>query len=140
MSTEDAESTFNLFIDTFNFYRSFAELTPIQEDVLQAKIERQSNVHIMNVINQKYGTTYNSNYISTIYKQKALVKIAQAARLYGDIVKNLDKPNMFKTCTHCGRTLLLCEDNFMHKAKSKDGFESRCKRCSKQIRNQNKEV
>lgn len=130
----DPESTYTQFLDTFEFYHKFAELTPIQEDVLQLKLMRQSNAHIMNVINSKYGTTYNSNYISTIYKQKALTKIANAAKLYSKIVANLDKPENFKVCKSCGRTLLICEEYFMHKAKSRDGFGTKCKQCSKLAR------
>lgn len=131
----DPESTFYQFLETFEFYHQFAELTPIQEDVLQMKMRRDSNLHIMNVINEKYGTTYNSNYISTIYKQKALMKIADAAKLYSKIIDNLDKPQNFKTCNSCGRTLLICEEYFMHKAKSRDGFGTKCKKCSKLARN-----
>ena len=131
----DPESTFTQFLETFEFYHQFAELTPIQEDVLQMKMRRASNIHIMNVINERYGTTYNSNYISTIYKQKALTKIADAAKLYSKIVAALDDPSNFKTCNSCGRTLLICEEYFMHKAKSRDGFGTKCKKCSKLARN-----
>ncbi len=130
----DPEATFNLFIETFEYFRAAADLTPIQNDVLQMKMKRDSNAHIMNVINSTYGTTYNSNYISTIYKQKALTKIAEAAQHYADVIANLDKPQNFKVCTQCGRPLLICEENFMRKAKSRDGFESRCKKCSKLAR------
>lgn len=135
MEQADPESTFSQFLETFEFYHQFAELTPIQEDVLQLKMRRASNLHIMNFINKKYGTTYNSNYISTIYKQKALMRIADAAKLYSKIISALDDPSNFKTCNTCGRTLLICEEYFMHKAKSKDGFGTKCKKCSKLARN-----
>lgn len=136
--TADIESTLHLFITTLNFYIQFANLTPLQMDILRQKISKQKNQDIALFINKKYNKTYNANYISTIFRQKIIAAINKAAALHYEIMTNIFFPENFKKCKQCGRTLLLTSDNFVRKTKSKDGFVSRCKQCDKKNRQEKK--
>ena len=136
--TSEVESTLTLFLETLYFYINFAHLTPLQMDILRAKIAKQKNQDIAIFINRKYKKTYNANYISTIFRQKIIAAINSAAALHYEIIQNLFFPENFKKCRGCGRTLLLTSDNFVRKAKSKDGFVSSCKECEKKSRQEKK--
>ena len=118
-------------IDTLIFYEQQAQLTPLQKDILEAKLKKTSNICIAERINKKYNKTYNDNYISTIFHQKILPQIAAAAQNHLLIVENLFYPENFKKCRDCGKILFISTDNFMHQKKSSDGFSSRCKKCEK---------
>lgn len=130
----EIESTLSLFLTTLKFYVSFAHLSPLQLDILRAKIAKKKNQDIASYINKKYHKTYNANYISTIFRQKIITSINDAAALHYNIISNIFFPENFKKCKQCGRTLLLTSDNFVRKAKSKDGFVSHCKECDKKNR------
>lgn len=118
-------------INTLLYYEERANLSPLQKDILEYKLNKRSNICIAEEINKKYNKTYNDNYISTIFHQKILPQIADAAREHLEIVENLFYPENFKKCKDCGRVLLLTADNFMHQKKSADGFSPRCKACEK---------
>ena len=68
---------------------------------------------IADYINKKYGKNYNENYISTIYHQKILAAIADAATNHYNVIKNVFYPENFKYCIDCGRLLLMDTNNFM---------------------------
>ena len=91
-------------------------------------------MRIADIINEKYGTSYNDNYISTIFHQKILPQIAQAATDHYEIVKNLFFPENFKVCKDCGRPLLRDPEIFTRQKKANDGFAPRCKACEKKRR------
>lgn len=129
-----AESTLDFFLETLHFYEDRADLSPLQKDLLRLKEEKWKNQDIADYLNKTYSKSYNANYISTIFKQKILVQIAAAAKLHKEILDNIFFPENFKKCKDCGQTLLLTTDNFMRKAKSKDGFSIRCKKCDKALR------
>ena len=107
-------------------------------DILRQKISKQKNQDIALFINKKYHKTYNANYISTIFRQKIIAAINEAAALHYEIMINIFFPENFKKCKQCGRTLLLISNNFVRKTKSKDGFVSRCKQCDKKNRQEKK--
>ena len=125
-------------IDTLKFYEGMAKLSDSQRDLLEMKIEQKSNNEIKEFLNEKYGTTYNDNYISTIYRQKVLPSIAQAATYHRQIMENIFYPENFKRCKDCGRLLLRSPDFFMRQKKSSDGFAPRCKSCQKIKREERK--
>ena len=126
-------------VKTLRFYESMADLTDIQQEILQMKIDERSNLVIQIYINAKYGTTYNENYISTIYRQKILPAIAGAATQHRHIMENIFYPENFKVCKDCGRLLLISTDFFMKEKKNVTGFAPRCKRCQK-LKRQEKKV
>lgn len=137
--TTSANSNLDLFINTLKYYVEMADLSELHKEILDLKIQHYKNQEIADHINEKYGKTYNANYISTIFRQKICASINQAAVLHLEMIHNLFFPENFKKCRGCGRTLLLCADNFVKKAKSKDGFAARCKKCDKIERKKAKE-
>lgn len=134
----EAESTLPALMQTLLFYVEQAELTELQQEILDLKLKKVKNVDIAHTINKKWGKSYTPNYISTIFRQRIIPKINDAAKYHEKIVSNLFFEEEFKTCTGCGRTYLRDADNFTRKARSKDGFTSRCKCCEKEARQDKK--
>jgi NAD-dependent dihydropyrimidine dehydrogenase PreA subunit len=97
-------------------------------------MKKVKNEDIAYQINKKYDKTYTPNYISTIFRQRIIPKINEAAAFHEKIVSNLFFEEEFKTCPGCGQTLLRCPENFTRKSRSKDGYTSRCKKCEKAAR------
>ena len=128
------EENLDALLATLEFYERAADLTPIQREILEMKVDHKRNQDISEYINGKYKKSYTANYISTIFKQKIVAKICEAAQLHQDSVENLFFEENFKKCTCCGRSLLLDERNWVRKARSKDGFQSKCKRCEREQR------
>ena len=124
-------------INTLDFYESIADLTDLQLEILRMKEKKDKNADIAYYINKKYGKSYTANYISTIFRQKIIVKINEAAELHKDTIENCFFPENFRKCPDCGRVLLLDPRNWVRKARSKDGFQNKCKRCEKKARKKN---
>ena len=139
-AAERAENQTNLFsttrdlLRTLNFYCARAKLTKVQRLVLLLKVSGFSNRQISKIINQKIGTSYSDNYISTIYHQKIIGAICAAAETHYQEIKNIFFPENFRTCNECGRVLLLNSDNFTKRNRSANGFSTKCKECEKRIR------
>lgn len=132
------DSTLPLFMRAASMYRTLAMLDPIQQDILDLKIQKKSNQDILEYVNPKYGKTYKPNYISTLYCKKCLALIARAAKRHREVLENIFFPENFKKCRDCGTTLLIDEENFVRRHRSKDGFSPRCKRCEKARRDAQK--
>ncbi len=118
------------FLNTARAYEKLSRLEPLHEDLLKWKIEKKPNAVIQGLIKEKYGHTYQVNYISTLYC-KTLDTIAQTAAFHKEVCENLSFPENFKTCKDCGRSLLLDTRNWVKRARSRDGFSPRCKHCEK---------
>ena len=125
-------------LKTLKFYEEIADLTDIQREILKLKEEHKKNQDIAGYINKKYGKSYTANYISTIFKQKIIGKINEAAALHRDTIENCFYEENFKQCSCCGRILLLDGRNWVKKARSKDGFQNRCKICERELRKKKK--
>ena len=123
---------------TLKFYEQNARLNELQHELLQMKIHGASNTNIATTLNQKYGTSYNDNYISTIYRKKIIPTIADSARLHRLIMENIFYPENFKTCKDCGQLYLRDPEFFVKQHKAPDGYAPRCKRCSKKKREEEK--
>lgn len=121
-------------VRTLRFYENRAKLNEIQREVLKLKVNGTSNMRIADIINEKYGTSYNDNYISTIYRQKVLIAISKAALLHKRVIENIFFPENFKICKDCGRPLLRDPEIFTRQKKANDGFAPRCKACEKKRR------
>ena len=133
------ENNLEKLLDTLKFYEEIADLTDIQREILHLKEKREKNADIAGYINKKYNKSYTANYISTIFKQKIIVKINEAVKLHQDTIENCFFPENFKQCIECGRILLLDGRNWVKKTRSKDGFQNRCKRCEREMRKKKKE-
>ena len=114
--------------------RRVTQLDEVQKIILQKKISHEKNSDIAGYVNREFGKSYTANYISTIFRQKIIPKINEAASFHLETVSNYFWPENFKNCSSCGRALLLHENNWVRKARSKDGFQNRCKRCEKKLR------
>lgn len=128
------ESNLKELLDTLNFYEEEADLTDAQREILRLKEQHKKNSDIADYINKKYEKGYTANYISTIFRQKIIGKINEAAELHRETIENCFFPENFKKCTECGRILLLDGRNWVKKARSKDGFQNKCKRCEREKR------
>lgn len=137
---KDSETTQSLdqLIQTLEYYIARADLDEVQRAILDLKINKTKNADIALEINTKYGKSYTDNYISTIFRQKIIPKINRAAEFHAKVVENLTFAENFKRCSGCGRILLIDAENFVRKAKSKDGFASKCKVCDKADRQRRK--
>lgn len=131
---EKLNSGLSNLLDTLKFYIERAELCELQQEILDLKMKKVKNEDIAYQINKRYGKTYTPNYISTIFRQRIIPKINEAAAFHKKIVSNLFFEEEFKTCPGCGQTLLRCPENFTRKSRSKDGYTSRCKKCEKAAR------
>ena len=131
-------STTNSLIKTLWFYIEEAELTDVQREILNLKIKKEKNQDIAFYINKKYGKTYTVNYISTIFRQKIIPAINNAASYHKQIIRSLPFDEEFKVCTKCGRRLLRDPINFVRKSRAKDGLSNHCKACDKREREEKK--
>ena len=130
----DITSNLSSLLRTLHFYVEHADLTDIQKEILDMKLHKKKNTDIAWDINHKYGKTYTPNYISTIFRQRIIPKINEAATMHKEIIANIFFPENFKQCTACGEVKLRCPENFTRKSRANDGFSSRCKVCEKKAR------
>lgn len=131
---QEADLTTAELLDTLLYYEECANLTDCQKEILTLKKQQIKNKDIQTYINSKYGTTYNENYISTIFRQKIIKQINEAAAFHHKIISNIFFVEEFKQCTNCGKYYLICSENFVKKSRAKDGFTNRCKACDKMYR------
>ena len=125
-------------LKTLEYYMEQADLSEVQREILDMKIRKEKNIDIADKINKKWGKSYTANYISTIFRQRIIPKINEAAAYHVKLASNLFFEEEFKACTCCKKIFLRDADNFTRKARSKDGFTSRCKKCEKASRNKTK--
>lgn len=131
---EQIESLAPELLETLEYYIEMADLSDIQKEILELKIQKKTNQEIVSYINQKYNRSYTVNYISTIFTQQIVKKITAAAVLHEVVMENIFFPENFKKCSRCGAMLLKDAEFFMRKSRSSDGFSSRCKNCDREIR------
>ena len=137
---DNDEDGIQKFLKTLKYYIDFADLTDLQREILDYKLKKKKNDDIVYEINKKWKKSYTANYISTIFTQRIIPKIAEAVTYHQKIISNLCYEEEFKTCSCCGRVLLRDSINFTKKTRSKDGFTSRCKKCEKSARDNKKEI
>ena len=128
------DSNLRQLIDTLKYYVELADLTDVQKEVLDLKIQKVKNQEIADYVNKKYNKSYTANYISTIFRQKIIPKINEGVNFHALILENICFEENFKKCSSCGRILLIDAENFVRKARAKDGFSSQCKICDKRSR------
>ena len=129
------EGNAGFLVKTLQYYEDRAHLSDMQKEILEYKLQKKSNMQIATAINMKYNKSYNDNYISTIFHQKIIPSVAEAAVLHQKTMENIFFPENFKRCKDCGRTFLMTPDFFVRQKKSSDGFSPRCKTCEKIKRN-----
>jgi hypothetical protein len=130
----DLSSNLSSLLRTLQFYIDHADLTDIQREILSMKLNKKKNTDIAWDINHKYGKSYTPNYISTIFRQRIIPRINEAAALHKEIISNIFFPENFKRCSCCGELKLRCPENFTRKSRANDGYAPRCKVCEKKAR------
>lgn len=123
--------TTGFLLRTFDFYMKEAKIDEMHREILDFKINKKKNSEIAAAVNKKYGKSYTDNYISTIFTQKVIKGITDAARQHEEFIANLPFIENFKICNCCKKILLKSPDNFVRKANASDGFTNRCKRCDR---------
>lgn len=121
-------------VNTLDFYCKAAKLSEVKQLIWDLKCAQASNDWIRQECSKKFGSTYNSNYISTIFKQSICTDIAGAARLHADQFLSRDDSSAWKVCSMCGERKLRDTRQFARKAKSSDGFSGKCKECDRIVR------
>ena len=124
-------SNLGALLDTLRFYMEQADLSESQREILELKLAKKKNEDIAREVNKKYDKSYTVNYISTIFRQRIIPKINDAATYHEKVISNIFFEEEFKQCPDCGVTYLIDADNFVRRGRSKDGFATRCKRCDK---------
>ena len=132
----ESDGTSAAIVDTLKFYAARANLSDCRQHIWDLKCRQFNNASIRKEVNSMFGTSYNENYISTLFKQNICTDIAAAAQLHYDYFLNRDDQQAWKVCTGCGKKKLRDPREFMRKAKSSDGLASRCKECEKLARQQ----
>ena len=140
LEDSDINDNTNFLIRTLKYYLDFAELTEVQKEILDLKVKKIKNQEIADAVNKKFGKSYTANYISTIFRQKIIPQINNAAAFHKKILSNLFFEEEFKKCTCCGTWLLRDPEIFVRKTRSRDGLANRCKKCDKADRQKKKEV
>jgi hypothetical protein len=135
---QDVDGLGTAIIDTLEFYVKAARLADTRQMIWELKCSQWNNAAIRDKVNEEYGTSYNENYISTLFKQNVCIDIAEAARLHADYFLNRANETAWKICTHCGQSKLRDSREFMRKSKSSDGLAARCKRCESKVRAERK--
>ena len=132
------ESNLKKLLDTLKYYIALTDLSEVQSEILDLKINKVKNQDIALYINKKYSKSYTANYISTIFRQKIIPQINDTARFHALIIENMCFEENFKKCNSCGQWLLIDAENFVRKSRSKDGFSTRCKKCDRADRQRKK--
>lgn len=133
------DSMLNNLLWTLDFYVRKANLSKVQNRIVELKKTRYSNQEISEILHKEFGTTYQENYISTIWN-KIVRQIVEAVELNFDEYLCKDYDKAWKKCSKCGRELLRDSRNFVKKSRALDGLTNQCKRCDKIIRLKKKEL
>lgn len=135
---DDFLKTGSKLLDALWFYVRQADLPLIQRKILDLKIKKVKNQDIATIVNQEFGKSYTTNYISTIFRQKIIPTINEAAIYHEKIIGSIFFEEDFKVCSKCGRLLLRDSINFVRRTRAKDGLSNHCKKCDKEEREKKK--
>lgn len=103
---------------------------PLYYDLLIYKIDGRSNAEIQQLLEDKHGTKYSIEYISSLWRNKIPKLIAEKARQeYITWYYTTQEYGKWKRCSCC-KSIKLADNRFFSKnGTSKDGFYSLCKDC-----------
>ena len=133
-SAAESDGTCAAIRDTLRFYVARTNLSECRQLIWDLKSRQFNNAAIRKEVNERFGTSYNENYISTLFKQNICTDIAAAAKLHYDYFLNRADAQAWKTCNCCGQIKLRDPREFMRKSKSSDGLAAKCKECEKLAR------
>ena len=125
-------------LETLDFFINKTYLEESRLEILSLKKDKVSNSEIRQALEQKFGLSYNENYISTIYTKEICKKIADTVTLHKDHWVRRTQPEAWKQCGCCGEWKLKDSREFVRKKSSLDGYTNRCKVCDREKRQEKK--
>lgn len=111
---------------------------PLLLFIVEAKWSNLPNNEIVKEIDKEFGKTCTPEFISNVFCNKIPKLISN--KYYEHFLDwwYLEKEKgTYKTCTHCGRTLIAHPQFFNRNSTSRDGFYSQCKQCRSERRKKN---
>lgn len=128
---DDLEGDMQFFMSAFDKYCEMAfKDEPILEQIVIDKIDGLQNNEIQEHLDKKFGMSYSTEYISSLYRNKIPKLIAAAAE--DDYIQewflNHEK-GTYKKCSRCGEVKIAHPKYFSKNSTSNDGFYSICKEC-----------
>lgn len=113
----------------FERYLEMANLTDLRKFILDCKIKKMSYQEISELMEARFGFTYNENHLSEIVAREIPEKIAATATKHRLILET--PKEQLKKCYRCGRWLPRNKLFFARNMTRKDGFSSNCKECER---------
>lgn len=103
---------------------------PVYDKIVEWKIDGEQNATIQQRLQETFGLTYSSEYISSLWRKKIPTLIASAAEdQYLDWYFLNIARGKYKRCNRCGKTKLAISKYFSKNSGSVDGWYSICKEC-----------
>lgn len=109
------------------------DLSPIRKYILIRKIDHAPNDVLNKELFEKFGVSYATNYLSTIWTKEICKAIAETAKLDEEEWQAKDKPELWKTCTKCHKRKLRTTQFFSKKSNTYDKLSPICKSCKKEV-------
>lgn len=116
----------------FQRYRKMCHFSEVREFLIDMKIAQLPYSQIIQLLQQKYGISYNENHLSVIYKREIPEQFVLTARKHYYIIKTPKEE--CKICCGCKRRLPRNSLFFSRNRDRKDGYSSSCKECEKKHR------
>ena len=126
----------NFEADTWYLMQSFDDLCgralkdhPIYDKIVECKIDGLQNIEIQSILKAEFDTSYTTEYISSLWRNKIPKLIAKTAEEEFIIWQAKKRNFPFKKCSRCGQFKPAHTLFFSKNKTSKDSFYSICKSC-----------
>ena len=113
-------------------YVSRLNLTPVREHILLRRIDKEKSNVIAEELKEKFGISYNGDYINSIFSKEITKQITAIAKRHRLLVETPLSER--KVCNKCHRVLPRDNVFFAINKDRRDGFSSRCKEFEREIR------
>lgn len=112
--------------------------SPVLERIVTYKIDGKTNEQIKELIQEEFGITYSTVYISSLWRNKIPKMIVKQAKEEWIVWHYTEEEyGKWKRCSCCGEVKLAHKYFFSKNSSSKDGWYSICKQCRKKRNSKN---